>query len=398
MKTAIVELILLCVVCAVASIIPQEMGDVYYEHLYSPAILKLVKATGLDHAFTSPIFIVLIVLLCLNLLLCNVTRLPVIIKQYKTGFLPEMKTDVVAEIPAGKIDELFNALHLKKEMLSDGRIYGVRGKIGLFGAWICHVGFLIVAIGFVMGNYMTKEFFVYGLPGTVQEVGDSGISVAIDDFNVFLREDFTVEQFETKLTAKKDGAEISGKTQVNHPFSAFSYKFYQNSEGWTNDVTITKGGEFVSRETLYMGEHFDFPDIPVVVVLNQFYPDFNEITRRSNSPKIVNPHTRFSIYINGEMADMNFIEMGTPITVGDIAATIDNPRQYSLLQVRHDPSPPVVLLGSLFILASLMLVFYFQLEECVAEVGDGKAKVYAYAKRNGLLFKEKVETACKNLY
>lgn len=394
MKTAIAELIFICIICAIASIIPQGMEIAYYERLYSPSIVKIIYALGFNQTFTSPIFVIAIALLCLNLLLCNVVRLPVIVRQFKNGFLQSINTESVAEISSDKVDSLLEKLHMKKTVLADGRVYGVRGKFGLFGAWICHVGFLVIAIGFVVGNYMSKEFTVYGLPGTEEEVGDSGIFLTIDDFNVFLRDDFTVEQFESKLTARKDGAEISGTTQVNHPFSAFGYRFYQNSEGWTNDVTITKGGEFVSKQTVYMGEHFDFPDMPVVVVLNQFYPDFNEMTMKNNTPLIVNPHTRFSIYINGHLADMNFIEMGNPITVEDVVAVLDNPRKYSLLQARHDPSPPIVLIGSVLILLSLMLTFYFQLEECIAVEKNGKAKIYVYAKRNALLLKEKVEAIC----
>ena len=86
MKFAIVLLIILSIVCTIVSVIPQARVENYYITSYSALVSNLILFFGLDNAFTSWWFCILMALLCANLLLCSIIKYPQIIKNYKNGY------------------------------------------------------------------------------------------------------------------------------------------------------------------------------------------------------------------------------------------------------------------------------------------------------------------------
>ena len=116
---------------------------------------------------------------------------------------------------------------------------------------------VIVIAGFGLGQMLKEEYTVYGVPGQTKEVGDTGYELSIDEFEVKLREDGTVDQYTSVLTMTDtySGKSNTGEASVNHPLSVFGMKLYQNSTGWAATLDVYKDGEKIQEELLCAGEY-----------------------------------------------------------------------------------------------------------------------------------------------
>jgi len=271
-------------------------------------------------------FISIAALLCLNLTLCSVSRFPSVLKNYKRA---EKK------------------------------------KIGAFGSWLTHLSMLLIIIGFALGQYLSTEYTVYGIPGSIQPVGDSGYMLKIDAFDIALRDDYTVEQYTASLTMlDQNGKAESGKASVNHPMSAFGFELFQDSTGWANYLDIYTDGSLSKTELLCAGE-FTYPDDrpELVFYFNKFYPDLardasgNMVTI---SPVCNNPHSLFTIYYNNEVMGMNVAAMDEPIVVNEYSFVMRDPEMYTLIVLKKDPTASFVGAAAILLLIGIFMAFYYR--------------------------------------
>ena len=70
MKFGVILLILIAVISAAGSLIPQNEAPMVYVRAY-PQYYQMIFFLQLDHVFTSWYFIALTVMLCLNLTFCS---------------------------------------------------------------------------------------------------------------------------------------------------------------------------------------------------------------------------------------------------------------------------------------------------------------------------------------
>ena len=89
MPFAIALLVLLAAACAFSSTISQGLSYEQYAAEYGERTAGLIIALRLDDAFHSWWFIGLSAFLCLNLLCCNLIRLPALLKRVRTFTDPE---------------------------------------------------------------------------------------------------------------------------------------------------------------------------------------------------------------------------------------------------------------------------------------------------------------------
>ena len=120
MRFAIILLGILAALCCAGSFVTQRQSYAWYSSRYSERAAAFILAFRLDDVFHSWYFILISSFLCLNLLMCNVVRLPALIKRTK----------------------------------SEGSL---RGRIGCWGAWVCHIGVLLLLLGYSLGQMTYKE-------------------------------------------------------------------------------------------------------------------------------------------------------------------------------------------------------------------------------------------------
>ncbi len=324
MPFSFILLFIIIAACVAGSVIPQGGSAGMYFQQYGTGPGGLILFLKLDRVFTCWWFIALATLLCLNLILCSVSRLPAVFRAWKAG--------------------------------------GKR-SFGIWGSWLTHLGMLMLIIGFAAGQFLSREAVVYGIPDSTQPLGDTGLQLTINAFQVLLREDDTVEQYTAALTVTDGtGRSLSGEASVNHPFDAFGYSFYQDSMGWANYVAIRKDGELVKTDLICAGEYTFPDDLPsLALMFNKFYPDLvrgEDGSLSSASPHLNNPHSLYSIYYNGNLMAMNLAEPGQPITVHEYEFIMYDPVEYTLIVARSDPTTWLVGTAAAVMLTGLFLSFY----------------------------------------
>ncbi|MGL4982376.1 MAG: cytochrome c biogenesis protein ResB [Treponemataceae bacterium] len=406
MQFAIALLIVICLVCTLVSFIPQGNTPTYYQKNYSPLVATLIMFCQLDKAFTSWWFGSLVILLCFNLVLCNIIRFPHIYKQFRKPFEPETialnDQFFLGEIPLDQKDSFFSKLKCKKILQKENYMYAEKNKISVWGAWLCHCGMLILIVGFMYGTLYSIESIVYGVQGMTLDVAKTPLKITIDKFDIQLRSDFTVNQYISDLTVENTETNVttSGQSMVNHPLDIFGYTIYQNSTGWANDVKVWYKDELVQHKTVYMGDTFELDDIPITFAFFKFFPDFyddgHDHGPTSKTPLLINPKTQFAVYYEQKMLDMNYVGMDEDITLDNYKVQLSNPQQYTLLQVRKDPSILVTAFGSFLVIFSLFIAFYFNLTQCVLVIGTDYARIYGRCAKHKKMFADRVEKIISN--
>jgi cytochrome c biogenesis protein len=411
MKTAIAILLLLIIACIAGSVIPQGEIENYYSNTYPGNPGRLILLLGLNDVFHSLWFLVLTGFLCLNLLGCNLLRFPVILRQSKTAFTPERCLagwDGSAEAVLDSPEPLFQQMGFRhvQRAEKDGQEarYAVRNRIGLWGAWLTHLGMLIIIVGFALGQMLTVKYTVYGIPGETKPVGETGYTLTIDDFDVTVREDNTVEQYTAQLTMTDTatGESRSGEASVNHPLSLFGMKLYQNSMGWAARVEIEENGESLQSDILCAGEYTQVKDKEgLIVMFNAFYPDLTTDANgmpKSASSELNRPGYLYSVYYNGDVIGMNVLEEGEEITIDAYTVHFSQPQNYTLIQIKHDPFTWLAFLGGLVILLALFIAFYLRTEELWAVRQENGTWAFAgRSKKGGVIFHEKLRECAHHL-
>ncbi len=398
MRSALILLGILVAACVAGSVIPQGKEASFYLTEYSQKAGGAILALGLDDVFHCPWFVVLTGFLCLNLLGCNLVRLPAMIRQTRSGFTPETFLKKGEELCDSTDPETLFAhcgfRRLYKGENEYGRyIYGVKNKAGIWGAWLCHLGILIVITGFGLGQMKQVQYAVYGVPGQTKQIGDTKYELSIDDFDVSLRDDATVEQYLASITMRdtKTGGEMSGQTSVNHPCTLFGLRCYQNSTGWAADAQIWKEDELIQEAVLCAGEYVNVEDKDgLSVMLSAFYPDYiqgEDGMPQTASPQMNNPAYLYRLYYQNELLGMNILKADEAITVDAYTIIFTDPRSYTLIQIKRDPFTPIAALGALIVMIALILAFYLRTAEAGAvQKEDGTWKVFGYSRKGGAEF------------
>ncbi len=406
MKFALILLGILIIACVAGSVIPQGEAASYYMSQYSESAGGAILALGLDDVFHCTWFVVITVFLCLNLLGCNLVRFPLLFKRTREGFTPEhyLRSGNKTELfTSGAAEAVFTGCGFRKPekgQTEDGRsyIYGVKNKAGIWGAWLCHLGMLIVIIGFGLGQMKQVQYAVYGVPGDTKPIEDTGYELTIDDFEVALREDDTVDQYTASITMKdtRTGETQSGQTSVNHPTTLFGMRCYQNSTGWAATVQIWKDDEMLQEAVLCAGEYVEVEDREgLVVVFSAFYPDYvegEEGMPRSASSKMNNPAYLYRLYYENEILGMNVLMAKEAITVDDYMIIFVDPQSYTLIQIKRDPFTWLAAIGALIVLVGLILAFYLRTAEVFAlQKEDGSWSVAGYSRKGGAEFVDRLK-------
>ncbi len=478
MQFAIGLLLVLALACSVGSVITQGQTYAVYAEQYGERAAGAIVALQLDDLFHSWWFVLLSAFLCLNLLFCNLIRLPSILKLMKREADPMNSLGREGNVSVSGVknpEGLFKAMGFGKIISGESELRGqktssgtpaavfeqaseaceageiaaaakdakeadgtvgpeeaageaggtdavnsaegagksaeipegrgwkfsVKNRIGLWGAWVCHLGILLLILGFGLGQATKEVYTVYGLPGDSKAVAETGLILTIDSFDIGLREDETVEQYTAGITVRRpaDGAEESARISVNNPASMFGMTFFQNSTGWAADIHIKKNGEALQDEAIYVGEYTAVADMPnLVIYLNAFYPDYvlDESGPMSASSSINNPAYLYSVYYQGQMLGMNALLESEELTIDDYTVTFDNPRNYTLIQVKRDRFTYLALLGGLVVMFGLIFAFYTQEARIWAlRDGDGSWTVYGASRKGGVLFDEQFRDKAK---
>ena len=396
MQFAILLLVVLILACAGGSFITQGLSYERYAELYSERTAGLILGLGLDDVFHAWWFLLITAFLCCNLLLCNLIRLPQLIRRTRLAADPARLGTPCVELEGIRDPApLFARLRMPKPKESadpEGRplLVSVRNRAGLWGAWVCHLGILLLILGFALGQATKEEYTVYGVPGQTKQVGDSPYALQIRDFRVEREADGAVAQYTADLTVldlsdPADPLAVDTSASVNHPGSAFGFKLYQNSMGDAASLTVRRDGETVQEEILCVGEHATLLDTPLALLLGSVIREGDAVGYG------------YQIYVGEELYDRNVQWEGESIQdFQPYQVSFSQARSYTLIQMKRDRFTPLALLGGLITLLGLFLAFYLQTCKLWAvREADGSWTLRGSSPKGGTLFAERLREAAR---
>lgn len=411
MKFAILLLVILALACSLASLVTQGQSYAWYAQRYSERTAALIVATHLDDAFHSWWFILITAFLCVNLLCCNVLRLPGLIKRTRNEADPAKAQALEGDVSAENISDpeaVFHRLGMKPVRTAvDGReaLFASKHRAGLWGAWVCHLGILLLILGFGLGQMTQQQYAVYGVPGQSKPIGDTEKALTIDSFTVGLRDDDTVEQYTAEITVHDlseagIGSSQSATISVNHPATMYGMKFYQNSTGWAATVHVLKDGEPLQEEVLCAGEYLLVADKPeLAIYLSAFYPDYvmtPGVGPSTASGALNNPAYLYQVYFQEQVLGMNVLMPDEELTIDEYTVTFSDPQTYTLISIKVDHFTWLALLGGLVTMLGLFLALYLQPARVWAIRTDGGWTVRGQCRKGGALFRQRFTKAAQS--
>lgn len=396
MQLAMILMALLILACATGSFLTQGLSYAEYAALYSERTAGLIVGLGLDDVFHARWFLALSVLLCGNLLLCNLGRMLRLLRQTKDAANPALRGQPSVTLEGiADPEAVFARLRMPKPLETvdeEGRTlrFSVKNRIGLWGAWVCHLGVVLLIAGFTLGQITMEQYTVYGVPGELRQIGETGYVVKLRDFRVIRAEDGFITQYETDLTVydlQDESAVLSEEATVgvNSPGSCFGWKLYQNSTGDAAKLTVAKDGELCQEAWLCVGEEQQLLNTP-------FRLQLQAVLREDAAGAESEPGYAYLVYFGDELYTMNIQDEGGSIPdFAPYEVRLSEARSYTLIQIKRDRFIPLAFLGGLVTLLGMLLAFCFQTQKLWAlRQPDGSWTLCGQSRKGGVLFADRV--------
>ena len=324
MKFAVALLILLAAACALSSLVEQGLTREAYAARDGESMANVLLALQVNDAYHSIWFIALSGFLCLNLILCSVIRFPFFLRRYRRE-----------------------------------KTAGCRA-IGLWGAWVCHLGILLLIAGFALGQMTLRETTVWGIPGDTRRMEETGLDITIDDFRTETREDASVAQYVTDITVTDPA---TGKTEkasvsVNWPAEVGGFHLYQNNTGPAARAVVTRNGSETQRKTLLpqqsMAESvLGLEDRPEYAF---YFAGIRTMREEGQEDRTL---YLYDLYKNGILEQSYYFFGEGSVEIGEDRITF-TPETFTLLVAREDRFAPLAFIGGVITLAGLAMAFYLQ--------------------------------------
>ncbi len=404
MGFAVALLVLLAAACALSSLVEQGLTREAYEVRYGSGMASVIMALQVNDAYHSVWFIALSGFLCLNLLLCSVLRFSSFLRRYRQekdsaavntpGNLGETETE--------QPEQVFRTMRLTPLRCTDAQgkeaLFASGNRVGVWGAWICHVGVLLLIAGFALGQITMQESVIWGIPGDTRILEGTGIEIVIDDFRTETREDASIAQYVTEITVNDPAAGRPEKAtiSVNNPADAGGFRLYQNNTGTAVSASVKRDGKETQRKTLLpqqaMAESvLGLEDQPEYA----FY--FAGIRKMQEEGQEDQTLYVMDLYRNGVFQQSYYYVGEGVATVGGDEITF-SPRTFTLLAARKDSFAPMALLGGIITLLGLALAFLLQPRALWAVRGeDGKWSLRGRCRKGQALMQEQLEAAVRNV-
>jgi cytochrome c biogenesis protein len=326
LKLTIPLLIVLAALSVIGTLITQQASEHEYLQRYGETTYKFLKGLGLFNMYHSWWFIGVLVLLAINLITCSWKRLPGVWQQVRKA----------------------------------------KSGYARLGTYLTHLSVLLILVGGLIGALWGFKGYVQITEGEVvegiflnnpqQAMKPLGFQVRCDAFHVDFYPDGSPREYVSTLTFLDGGRVVidHASLRVNHPISYKGLTFYQASYG-TSPLPIVevrgKGGPHTLQ--LKQGEAQPIPGTEVqigfmryreqvhnlgeAILLVLFFPDSE-------------PEGYWLFKHDSGMGD---------VQVGDITFIFKDLEQknYTGIQVTHDPGVPVVWVGCSLLVIGMVVTF-----------------------------------------
>lgn len=298
-RFTIVILIVIVLICAVGTLVGQNLREEIYISRYGHTLYNILSALSITDIYHSIYFNAFLMLLITNIVLCTLKFAP---KRMREVFLkgPKRRNYPFSDEIRSKLEMTEAASISKRALRNPLHQLGIEEKknhvtitsrphpILNLGALVVHISILFIILGGILS-------FIFGFSGDmfIVEGGVSNIVISREmryllDFELGLKkftlsryEDRTPKEYRSDIVFIDDSGETDAVITVNHPAQFRGIRFYQSTFGMAFDKAVV---EVIDRSGNSVSISDAYPKIPVVLedsdllfVVVDYSPDFRDM-------------------------------------------------------------------------------------------------------------------------
>jgi cytochrome c biogenesis protein len=395
-RLTIVLLVLIAILATVGTFLPQQEEAASLAARLSPGTIRLMLNLKLFDIYASPLFILLLGLLSVNLIVCSLNRFPTSWKRIHPQPFPPPK-GLFAQLDTGhmislksKKDEAADAVEalLAKKFGKIARekanrevfLFFQRGRYCHLGVYAIHLSVLLIIAGAVIGSLFGFEGYVSLAEGQFtshvevkggKEPRHLDFAIRCERFVVEFYENGMPKAYRSDLSFSRDGKVVhQGTVQVNHPLSFGGLRFYQSSYGTAPEgkaLLVYSGPRGKSQpQLLTEGARFELPERGASATVLRIEENMMNMGP-AVSLRIDSPQGEMKLWIFQHIEEMKRDNPGLLSAMPGLNPGLFQPYLFSLqsvefpyttgLQVRDDPGVPFVAAGGFLLIGGLLITF-----------------------------------------
>ncbi len=388
-RLALLIISLLVVTSIIGTILPQGQPLGVYIEKYGQANAIIMEVLGFSNTYTSIWFKFLLLVLCLNLVVCSLARIPQVLKFIKKD---NLSADI-AKLKRSKDKVLFTSsgdkqtaetaiqavLKQKKWKVYSKRnadfllFFAEKSAWSRLGAYLVHLSILIIFLGALLGSIFGFKAFVMLPEGyatsEIYQQNDEQTKIPLpftlrcDAFDIAYYENGMPKEYRSDLVALEGDKEVMKKQiTVNNPFNYSGLTFYQSSyEPVSGQYTVELTKKSIAKEKNQAGR-----------IKQTLYAEPRKKTAWKEKQvrfEIVETgadghgHGPYTIWFDDELGEPIQLaaEDKKPVSIerGDTSYSFMIKQRYATgLQVAKDPGVWLVYLGFGLMLVGLYVAFF----------------------------------------
>jgi len=426
LKLTLFVFLTLAVFSIIGTLLPQGMTEQDLHERFGPGLGHWIESVGFHDVYRTGWFRFLLLLLCVNLVVCSLQRLPKTLKliRHEEGDINpdkllklsthvELTTRLPWEETRSRLTRvLSDGFASPKVSLSSDTYtaYAIRGKWSPLMVYVVHSSVLIVLAGALFGSILGFKGFMQISEGASSDevILSSGhqqitlpFKVRCDDFDVSFYDTGAPKEFRSDLTVLTNDQPVHRQTiRVNDPMSYEGITFYQSSYGNTLKLAelelSDKAAGISQKMTLRFREGGSIPGTQDRVQLVQYQPDLSRFGPAIGV--VLQKHGQqesSGSWILVNMPDFH----GNRIENYHVKVLRTEVSQYTGLQVKKDPGVWMVYAGFTAMLIGIGLAYYTSQRKIwvwAAPKGSAQRVVIAgRANKNSLAFEAEFTQLCE---
>nr|NP_045085.1 c-type cytochrome biogenensis protein [Cyanidium caldarium]O19913.1 RecName: Full=Cytochrome c biogenesis protein Ccs1 [Cyanidium caldarium]AAB82676.1 unknown [Cyanidium caldarium]WDB00212.1 c-type cytochrome biogenensis protein [Cyanidium caldarium] len=366
LKFSITLFIIICIVSAIGTIIPQDKPKEFYMNTYSLKVLgmplwKIIQLLSLEKIFYSNFYLILLLCLSFSLFFCSLkSQFPYL----RTSRIIKLNNNNPPTSPLHESKKIkYNNIASKNDsscvqLVSQGyKIYTFDKNLDKAGPLLIHLSLILILLGSAIhafNDFIAQEMIPIYEVSHIQNVISSGriskipqtISLKASAFTVEHENEKVVKQFITNLAMLNSKGEVlkQGLVSVNHPL------VYKQVYIFQMDWKL-----FGIRVNYGKNKIYEFP-VQKIEANNE--QQWSCTIPAKNQSKLIlifkNMSDEFYVYDNNQ----NFLKIGkinTPQLIRNTYFTVISKISGTGLQIKKDSSINIVYTGFLLLIIGLVI-------------------------------------------
>ena len=388
-RFAIFIISLIVLTSIIGTIIPQGQSLGFYAAKYGQENAIIMEILGFSNMYSSIWFQSLLLILCNNLVICSLDRIPQVLSFMKKDnlsadiaklmrnkdkiLLTSKKDRQLAETAVQAVLEQKNLKVQTKRNIDHLLIFSEKHAWSRLGAYLVHLSILVIFLGALIGSSFGFKASVMVPEGetatAIYSRNDEQPPIPLpfklrcDAFDIEYYDNGMPKEYRSDLVALEDDKEVMKKRiTVNDPLNYSGLTFYQSSyEPMEGQYVVEASTQSISKETnrqnMMNQKFYAEPRKRQAVKDKQMHFEILETGADGHG------HGPYKIWFDDEMGEsvQFFAEDKKPVTIerGELSYSFTIKQRYATgLQVVKDPGVWIVYAGFALMLFGLYVAFF----------------------------------------